>query len=109
MFEPIRFVVQGPKNPVRVVYKVLIQLFDGEVDKASFDRVAEIVGDTESQDGFLVQTMEDIERLCDIGNFGIALCNNRLFAFLVSEYQASGLSFAEYLNRTFSHKDPTNG
>jgi hypothetical protein len=82
MFKPIRFVVQGSKNPVRVAYEVLIQLFDGEVDKASFDRVAEIVGDIDSQDGFLVQTMEDLQRLCAIGNFCVELRQNKLFAEL---------------------------
>lgn len=68
----------GNKNPVRAAYLFLtsspeIKL---KVDEESFLKLAEEIGEVEFEGGFLVQTLDDVQKLCDIGGFSIALSVN---------------------------------
>lgn len=76
----------GPNNPALVAFLFLCGPHnDLPVDKESFGRVAESVGDVEAP-GVLVETVGDLHRLCTLGNFVIAFVNSRLTAFTQKEW-----------------------
>ena len=62
--------IQGIKNPASVVFKVLRDA-GCSLDTASFEKIKGQVGDHAFNTGFIVQTIEDLNRLCEIGNFAV--------------------------------------
>jgi hypothetical protein len=44
---------------------------DIEIDVGSFESVSELIGEFPDENGFFVNTTEDVNRLCTIGNFVI--------------------------------------
>lgn len=61
--------VGGSKNPV-LVAKQFLELVGYQVDEKSFTDVANQVGEVEAE-GFFVQDIYDLKRLCEIGIFEI--------------------------------------
>ncbi|MBU2060503.1 MAG: hypothetical protein KKH44_01475 [Bacteroidetes bacterium] len=66
----IYFNIDGIRNPVfaaRLYFKAL----EVTIDEESFDDVAFLVGDIECKDGFLVDSINAIQKLCEMGNFQV--------------------------------------
>jgi hypothetical protein len=61
-------------------------------DMDSFERVAKLRGDAASEvvaDGFIVTGYDDLQRLCDIGDFCLANIGGRLTALVPDELHAT--------------------
>ena len=61
----------GLINPVSVAQQYISRV-GAPMDEASFDRVASAVGDIEAE-GFLVETLADVQKLCELGNFVVVV------------------------------------
>ena len=62
--------IEGIKNPVRAA----LLYFKGcgiEVDEKSFDHVTKIVGDIEVEEGFIIEDIDGIKKLCKKSEFEI--------------------------------------
>lgn len=81
-----QFYVQGDKNPVRVAKIALLQL-GVPVDEESFDKVAEQVGDIQSDEGFFIRNVRDIDALCAIGDFRVVFLDDDGRLTCVKGYQ----------------------
>jgi len=74
----IFFKVDGIRNPVKAAYFFLKET-GCDIDEESFEDVAFWVGDIETNDeGFLVNDLEDIQRLCRIGKFQLWCINGKI-------------------------------
>lgn len=81
--------VHGFNNPVRAALAFLRG--HGEwvkIDEASFERVAEVVGDVPIDGGFLVDSVEKLGRLCELGGFAILNRAGDFTAMLTGEMEA---------------------
>lgn len=64
----------GFTNPVKCA-QVCLGCLGLPVDEASFDRVAEIIGDSPPEvlaQGFIIYGMNELQHLCKIGGFALA-------------------------------------
>lgn len=84
-------VFDGMRNPV-LAAKAFCDAVGYPVDTASFDRVASIRGDRPIEDGFIVRCFEDVQRLCEIGNFVILQQDGQVIAMLPEEYLSGDAS-----------------
>lgn len=85
----LRVQLLGYRNPVTAAVHAIMAM-EIRVNIPSFDRVASIVGDSDDQtlaDGFVVKGYDDLQRLCEIGGFVIAMMNGELCAFTPAEWQ----------------------
>ena len=64
--------IQGDSNPVLCAMKSLKYL-NLKINEQSFLNVAYIVGDIECNTGFIIESVDDVKKLCDIGNFQIVI------------------------------------
>ena len=72
--------VDGFKNPVLAAYSSLLNL-GCKVDEPSFIRTGEQVGTVNrNEQGFIVQGIVDLTRLCEIGNFKIVVTDGVYYA-----------------------------
>lgn len=61
--------IQGFLNPVRAAQEWL-ELQGNSIDLVSFDRVAGLTEELQpGQEGFLIEGLEDLNKLCEIGGF----------------------------------------
>jgi hypothetical protein len=79
--ETYQFIVQGCKNPVLVALQALQKMTDMEIDEDSFKRVALLVGEVEAE-GFPVEDVSDVRKLCNLGHFYIKQTDGKLVASL---------------------------
>jgi hypothetical protein len=87
---PWKFKVNGMRNPVNAAL-LFVQTVGLPIDLDSFIRTSARVGDSDPEtlaDGFLVQHLSDLERLCNEGGFTVYVSDGVLCACLASEYEA---------------------
>lgn len=68
--------LNGFVNPVRCAAEAVRAMYDGAVDHESFERIAVNRGHTSPEIlgvGFIVRGYEDLQKLCDLGNFVIVM------------------------------------
>lgn len=87
--------VRGHRNAVRCALAFFEALNKVrpyfEIDFESFERLALKVGDAKPEDlepGFFLQSLEDVRRLCDIGNFAIVMHEGKVTAMTPEEFKA---------------------
>lgn len=69
-----RVPVTGYRNPIKAL-AAGVKACGAKIDTASFDRLAELRGDSrpeEIADGFIIRGYDDLQRLCELGNVVIA-------------------------------------
>ncbi len=87
--------VRGHRNAVRCALAFFEALNKArpyfDIDVESFERVALVVGDAKPEDlelGFFLQSLEDVQRLCDIGNFAVVMHEAKVTAMTPEEFKA---------------------
>ena len=87
-----RFKVNGLRNPVRAAL-MYVQAMGLPIDVESFKRTADVIGDSLPDvlaDGFLVQNLSDLERLCDLGKFVVGYVDGNLVCCPAAEWKVDG-------------------
>lgn len=83
--------VTGFRNPAKAA-AAYIRAMDVPWDESSFDRLAGLRGDAspeDLQDGFIVKNIDDLQRVCQIGEFSIIQIDGQVTALLPEELPQS--------------------
>lgn len=81
--------ITGHRNPVTAAKFALLS-WKVTIDEHSFDQVAELRGDSTPEqlaDGFIVRGHDELQRLCELGDFCIADVGGVIKALLPHEMQ----------------------
>ena len=73
--------IEGHKNAVRAARRYL-EALGGTIDEASFDRMETLRGNAPPEalaNGFVVDNMDALARLCEVGQFAVVVKAGVLF------------------------------